>query len=318
MKLGKHDVESSEVMHVSLVLLVLIVIAYLFGAFSYSRSLWPIELLRQIKDGGEAYATSMFNLNHFDSLGRLTFDPYKKQVKCPVQAEDTGVLLIIGQSNAANYGEKKFTTQYPRNVVNYFNGRCYVASSPLLGAGGQRGEFYTPLADRLISKGTYRNIVIIAAGVGGSSIARWQRGGDLNEDLIALIKEVQAKFRITEVIWHQGESELLLRTTAKVYVASFQSLLGTLTEFKVSAPTFVSIATRSCNAANWTEANPVAIGQRLLIDNRRIFLGADTDKLVELRERDDRCHFSETGQLKTAEAFADSIAAVKNQVWAND
>jgi hypothetical protein len=51
----------------------------------------------------------------------------------------------------------------------------------------------------------------------------------------------------------------------------------------------------------------------MLVDNRRIFLGADTDQLVELKDRYDTCHFSESGQTKAAEAFANSIAAVKNQ-----
>lgn len=297
-----------------------IIFTYLFGAFSYSRNLWPIELLRQLKDSGEALATSNVQLSQFDSLGRLTFYPGKTQIECPIQAKDTGVLLIIGQSNAANHAQKKFTTQYPNHVVNYLDGRCYVASSPLLGTTGLDGEFTTPLADQLIAKGTYRNIVIIAAAVGGSPISRWQRDGDLNEFLITLIKQVQPKFQITDVIWHQGEADATyLNTTTKVYVSTFRSLLGTLTKLKVSAPIFVSIATRGCVSAgaNWTEVNPVAIGQRLLIDNQRIFLGVDTDKLVELKDRYQGCHFNEVGQIKTAEALADSISAVKTHTIAS-
>jgi len=310
-KVRKNQVELFKAIAIGLAL---IVPAYLFGAFNYSHNLWPIELLRQIKDFRVADATpKTVQLSQFDSLGRLTLYPEKIQVGCPVQTKDTGVLLIIGQSNAANHAQRKFTTQYPNNVVNYFEGQCYVASSPLLGATGQGGEFITPLADRLIAKGTYKNIVIIAAAVTGSPISRWVRHGDLNESLIALMKDVQKKFRITDVIWHQGETDASTRmsTTAKVYVSSFHSLVGTLTERKVRAPIFVSIATR-CNAGdNWSEVNPVGIGQRMLIDNEKIFLGADTDKLVELTDRYDSCHFSESGQMKVAEAFADSISAVK-------
>jgi hypothetical protein len=320
MKLGKNR---AGLFIATAVALALIFSAYLFGAYSYPRNLWPIELLRQIKESLQGQATAeTVKLAQYDSPGRLTFYPGKTQVECPFQARDTGVLLIIGQSNAANFGQKKFTTQYPSHVVNYFEGRCYVASFPLLGAEGHGSEFVTPLADQLISKGTYTNIVIIAAGVGGSPISRWRRHGDINDFLIslieevqtiALIKKVQTKFRITDVIWHQGESDGSLKTTAKVYVSSFHSLLGTLTERKVTALILVSIATRWCSAgAKWTEANSVAIGQRMLIDNKRIFLGADTDKLVELKDRYNSCHFSESGQIKTAEAFADSISAVKN------
>ena len=316
MKLHKNRATLSKAIPVGLALLV---IAYLVGAFSYSRELWPIEVLRQIKDDRLAIASAEpCSLCQFDSNKRLTYYPGKIQHECPIQAKDTGVLLIIGQSNAANQGQKKFRTQYPTQVVNYFDGKCYAASSPLLGATGEGGEFITPLADRLIAKGTYRNIVIIAAAVGGTPISRWQRDGDLNESLITLIKDVQTKFQITDVIWHQGETDARhpIDTTTKIYVSSFHSLVGTLTQLEVRAPIFVSIATRCRSGADWTEANPVAIGQRMLIDNQRIFLGVDTDKLVELKDRYDACHFSENGQTKTAEAFADSISAAQKHIIA--
>jgi len=311
MKLGSNQIESFKPISVSLVL---IIISYLLGAFSYSRNLWPIELLRQIKDSGEALASPKpaGPLVQFDSFKRLTFYPGKAQVECPVQANDTGVLLILGQSNAANQAQKKFTTQYPNNVVNYFDGKCYVAASPLLGATGQYGEFVTPLADQLLSQGTYNKIVIIAAAVGGSPISRWQRDGDLNEPLVALIKDVHRQYLITDVIWHQGETDAgyPFYTSKKLYVSSFYSLLDTLTELKVSAPIFVSIATK-CTGADWTEDNPIAIGQKMLVDNRRIFLGVNTDQLVEQKDRYDACHFNETGQIKAAKAFAESISAAK-------
>jgi hypothetical protein len=311
MKLNPGNRKSFKAISLSLVL---ITISYLIGALSHSRNLWPIEMLREIKNTGEAFATSHEDpLIQVDSLKRVTSYPGKQQVDCPVQAKDTGVLLIMGQSNAANQAQKKFTTHFPNQVVNYFDGRCYVASSPLLGGTGQDGEFITPLADELISQGTYANIVIIDAAVGGSPISRWQRDGDLNESLIALIKELRAKYQITDVIWHQGETDAaaVFRTTTKLYVASFSSLLDTLTDLKVDAPVFIAIATR-CSAADWEEGNPTAIGQRMLIDNRRVFLGANTDKLVELRDRYDACHFSETGQIIVAKAFAESISATKN------
>jgi hypothetical protein len=294
--------------------LALIVISYLFGAFSYSRNLWPIELLRQIKESGEAFASPQVSAAQFDSFKRLTFYPGKTQVECPVQGKDTGVLLVLGQSNAANQANKRFTTHYPNRVVNYFDGKCYVASSPLLGATGAGGEYLTALADHLISKGTYTEIVIIAAAVGGSSISRWQRDGDLNELLIALIKDVRSKYKITDVIWHQGETDAAnpFYTTTKIYVSSFSSLVDTLTELKVKAPIFVLISTRCGAGPEWKEMNPVSIGQRMLVDNRRIFFGVDTDELVELKDRYDTCHFSESGQTKTAKALADSITAVKN------
>jgi hypothetical protein len=274
-----------------------------------------MELLREMRESTVAYATvRSADLSRFDSRYPLTFFPGKKEVACPPpQAQETGVLLVLGQSNAANYGQRKFTTQYPQNVVNYFNGRCYVASSPLLGATGHGGEFITPLADELIATGTYKHIVIIAAAVGGASISRWGRHGDLNKSLIARVKKVQQEFPITEVIWHQGETDTVYITDPKVYAASFRSLVDTLTEQSVTAPIFISIATRWCHAKDrWNAVNPVASAQATLIDNKRIFLGVDTDTLVDLKDRFDTCHFTERGQLKTAKALADSIRGAKH------
>jgi Carbohydrate esterase, sialic acid-specific acetylesterase len=117
------------------------------------------------------------------------------------------VLLIIGQSNSANHADKKFTTQFPQSVFNYFEGKCYIASSPLLGATGEGGEFITPLADKLISVGAYKSVVIVSSGIGGTPISRWQKDGDLNEMLLSTLKRANQKYKITHVIWHQGESD---------------------------------------------------------------------------------------------------------------
>ncbi len=51
----------------------------------------------------------------------------------------------------------------------------------------------------------------------------------------------------------------------------------------------------------------------MVIDNQRIFLGVDTDTLIELKDRYDTCHFNEIGQTKAAEALADSISGQKSQ-----
>ena len=139
-------------------LLLLFFVSYVFGAYSYSRSLWPIILLKQQKKNIEYMLTGL----KFDNkTNRLIKDDLKKQVPCPKQNHDTAVLFALGQSNVANHGEYKFTTNHPGKVVNYFNGKCFVASSPLLGSTNMNGEFITPLADNLIERGLYKYIVII-------------------------------------------------------------------------------------------------------------------------------------------------------------
>ena len=95
----------------------------------------------------------------------------------------------------------------------------------------------------------------------------------------------------------------------------FNSLLETLRENNVTAPVFISIATKCGGNSVWQENNPTASGQQQLIDNKNIFLGVNTDKLVSSSDRQaDGCHFLETGQLKTAEAIAAAIRS-KEKWW---
>lgn len=116
----------------------------------------------------------------FDSFGRLISINGKAEVACPIQNKSTAVILVMGQSLAANSSSEKFITKYPQSVINYFSGRCYVANSPLLGATGENGEFITPLADLLIASKKYKTVVIISSAMGGSAIHLWQEKGDLN------------------------------------------------------------------------------------------------------------------------------------------
>lgn len=228
-------------------------------------------------------------------------------VPCPHQDSTVGVILVLGQSNAANYAEKKFGTKFPSVVVNYLAGRCYTAMSPLLGASGGEGEFITPLADKLIENDTYKSVVIIAAAVGGSQISDWSAGGMINRSLIKTIGQID-EYQVTDVIWHQGEADFIARTTTADYETSFNSLKQSLNDAGVVAPIFISIATKCGYDILWVRDNQIAIAQRRLVDNTEIFLAADTDDLLEVGDRrPDECHLAYSGQLKVADAYAHAI-----------
>jgi hypothetical protein len=285
------------------VMIICMAAAYAFGIYSHSRNLWPVGLLLELKKN-----TLPRWQGSYDEFDRLIAYPDKKAVPCPMQTADTAVLLVIGQSNSANHATKSFTTHFPDKVVNYFNRKCYVAASPLLGASGEGGEFITPLADKLVQDGIYQSVVIIASSIGGSPISRWQRDGDLNDVVLAVVRQLQYQYKITHIIWHQGEADYINRTSAKNYIKSFNSLVETLRESNVNAPIFISIATKCGGKSLWEENNPTAMGQYQLVDNKDIFLGVDTDKLLSAADRQaDGCHFEETGQLKAAESFARAI-----------
>lgn len=290
--------------------LLLCIVSYLYGIYSYPRNLWPLEALRGVRNSTQYLAD--FGLGNYDSLGRLSTFPGKIKVNCPEQSKDTGVLLIAGQSNSANFGEKKFTTKYPDRVLNFHNDECFIASSPLLGSTGEGGEFITLLADKLIESDTYKSVILVSTGFDGSHISRWEEGGDINQILLNTISRINKKYAVNIFIWHQGEADFRLSTSSRIYAKSFRSLLRSIEQEGVRAKTFISIATRCGFNPNWKAHNPTALGQASLIDNKKIFLGANTDELITETDRQpNNCHFSTSGQELAARAFANSIIKSK-------
>jgi hypothetical protein len=293
-----------------------IVGAYLFGALSHSRNYFPMGQLRNAALNFRGEAESSRKLGEYDDFGRLMAFPGKRRTECPAPGKSVAVLLSMGQSNSANHGEKLYQTRHPGRVLNFFDGVCYDASSPLLGATGERGEFMTLLADMLVDSGRFSSVVLVASGVGGTPVSRWQRDGDLNDMLMKVVDVVQHQYRITHVLFHQGEADFRISTSAKVYASSFNSLKESMREIGVDAPFFVSISTKCGRNAHWIPDNPTASGQQMVVaGDARVFLGVNTDLLLLPTDRaDDECHFRESGQAKAAQSFALAIEGFEADV----
>ena len=265
------------------------------GTCLYAHDLWSGSPPRDAAAPGVAA---------YDGHRRLVAYPGKTETPCPPPTARTAVILAIGQSNIANHASIRVATRHPKTVLNYFDGKCYVAGSPLLGASSDGGEFLTLLADRLIDDAVYRSVIIVPAGIGGTPIVLWQRNGQLNDMLLRTVEGLPPGYQVTQVLWQQGESDFLLATPPADYVASFRSLVEVLAENGVDAPLYISISTK---CGPWTANNPIAVAQRSLIDGRRVFLGVDSDGLLGTKDRFDDCHLSESGQRKTAAAYAEAI-----------
>ena len=240
-----------------------------------------------------------------DRFHRLVRFPGKTPVPCPPQTARSAVVLAAGQSNIANYGEKPAVTAYPDRVVNFFNGRCFGARSPLLGADGARGDWLTLLGDEMIRSGRYDSVTIVPAAIGGVPIRRFSDGdlGEMLDDVVARLAVAQR--RVTHVIWHQGESDFNEGTSADAYRASLLKIATRLRAQGVSAPIHLSVATYCFKMnASWKAANPVATALRDLPDGEAgLRRGVDTDSFGRDARYDD-CHLSERGMADLAKAYA--------------
>jgi hypothetical protein len=212
----------------------------------------------------------------------------------------TAVLLLIGQSNAANYQGQRHQSGDDR-VINFSAGHCYRAASPLLGADGELGETWTLLGTKLIQSGLYRTVILVPAAVGGSAIHRWADGGDLNKMMVAVIQAAKRRYTITGVLLNQGAADFILHTPEDQYRSGLNSLIDTIRAQGVTAPIFI---TRSSNGGDgWSEDNPIAKAQASLADSQRaIFDGPNTDHDVTPLDRYDGQHFGASGQEKYTDA----------------
>jgi hypothetical protein len=241
-------------------LVALCISAFGIGLYAGVKRAWPIPELKELvaKLTNQATGTDQFR--------RLLDYPGKIEIACPSQDKMTAVLLLLGQSNAANYQGQRRQSADDR-VINFSSGHCYRAASPLLGADGELGEPWTLLGTKLIQSGLYRTVILIPAAVGGSAIHRWADGGDLNKMMVAVIQAAQMRYTITGVLLNQGAADFTLHTPEDQYRSDLNSLVDTIRAQGVSAPIFI---TRSSNGGSgWSEDNPIAKAQASLADSQR-------------------------------------------------
>jgi hypothetical protein len=280
--------------------------AYYLGAANYAFNRWPATEFKSLRFA-MLQAMRGFGVG-FDPYSRLIAYPGKTAIACPPQTDRTAIFLIIGQSNAANSGGQRFRSDTGR-VANYVNGKCSVAASPLLGASGISGEPWSAISDRLAGSGSFDEVVLIPAAIGGSALSEWLPGGELHAMLKQVVGEAQRRYRITHVLWHQGESDLSIGTSEDAYVVGFKSLARDLRTWGVTAPIYVSIATR-CEQIDerWSPENPINKAQRKLAGSGEGFLaGADTDSLLNALDRHDGCHTAGSGLTKVIDAWTEIL-----------
>jgi hypothetical protein len=285
---------------VLLMLLVVLTAGAIFGLGDYAlrTNAWPVWQLRMLVANARGIRT--------DSFGRLQRYPGKIEIACPAQDETTAVLLVAGQSNAANSQGQRYESPDDR-VVNFSEGHCYRAASPLLGADDQRGESWTLLGLKLIRTGLYNRVILVPAAAGGSAISRWAAGGDLNGMLMTAIRAAKARYAITAVLWDQGATDFTLHTPEERYRSDLKSLIDQIRAEGVTAPFFITRC--SVGGDDWTEDNAVARAQAALADGETILDGPNTDRDVPRSDRYDGYHFAARGQETWTDTWVQLLRA---------
>ena len=234
----------------------------------------------------------------------------KAPIDCPAQDARTAVLVVAGQSNAANSGGQRYVSRHGAEITNFFDDHCYFAQSPLLGSTGEWGDHWTLLANDLLDRHVFDKVVIAPVAVSGSAISQWARG-NLKELLRTTIEGVQKRYKVTAFIWYQGETDFMYGTPEQEYRIDLLAVLNSLRASDDRTPVYLAMASRCGNSSlGWSPDNAVSRAQRSVVDPaRNIFIGLDADAVLTGLDRYDDCHLSASGMEKAASYWADALSA---------
>jgi len=240
----------------------------------------------------------------------------RQETGCAIEGDRkrTAVIVVVGQSNAANHGAGRYAARYRVDNFNIYDGRCYRAADPLLGASGDGGNFATRLGDRLIYTGLFDRVILAPIAMGGTTVEQWAEEGMFNRRIPVLIRRLfDAGLSADFILWQQGEGNPGMGDVGgRQYRKNLLEVIRTFRSFGVTAPFFVSLTTL-CGGPH-ANAENIRAGQRGVVNPLGgIYQGPDTDT-IGVEHRWDKCHFDETGLEMAASLWRDVLADFQRSV----
>jgi Carbohydrate esterase, sialic acid-specific acetylesterase/Neutral/alkaline non-lysosomal ceramidase, N-terminal len=225
------------------------------------------------------------------------------------------VFIVAGQSYATNCNDEQFKVTDSQARVGAFDGKTgtwRVANDPQPAPdGSDGGSIWPPLGDALAKD---LNVPIGFANVayGGTSFAQWMPGGNLHQGLIDTGKKLN---RFRAVLWQQGESDVIAKTTLEQYVANVQTIRDSAAEaWHFEPPWLLAKSTLHPTVYNDPRGeNRIRNAIDKLTRKPGFRVGPDTDSLAGENRGDEksRRHFSGIGQRRAAEMWQ---AAIRREV----
>jgi hypothetical protein len=243
---------------------------------------------------------------------------FHEEIPCPIPSTNLKIVVTFGQSNSANYGGM-FVKKQRRNIDHYQpvgdvrvlhwkTGKCFVGNDPVVGASGDGASLWGRFGDELIAQKKATQVLIVAFGVGGTSIREWvgekateRDGENLAERLETAASTLRrAGYTADMVAFQQGESD------PDISYHEYRSRLEKLGErvyqlFQSPMVTAVSTLCQRPAHAGISRAIHDAVA-----DHPAIRLGPSFDKdVAHVLDRTDQCHLSGIGLDKGARFWAE-------------
>jgi len=258
------------------------------------------------------HPNTIVDTDTYDQLDRNWRSEYVTTDRVPLPCQSKmkqAVIVTLGQSNASNTGHGPIKAGDSVVNFNLYDGKCYQARDPLLGASNDGANFATRLGLDLTESKQFDRVVIAPIAMGGTSIQHWSPPGVFNRRILVLIKRLyDAGLKPDFILWHQGEANVdSLDVNGAIYSARLSEVISTFRIYGIDAPFFVAQASYCGGPRAGSESVRTAqrqVGQLGL----NAFPGPDTDALGE-EYRYDHCHFNEKGTIRHAELWAQILTS---------
>lgn len=248
------------------------------------------------------------------------------------------IYLSAGQSNSVNAGDPFPFTSDSVSTFDPWIGLWQQARNPMPVGNGFGGSIWPYFGD-LMSRRLHVPVAVISVGCGGTSLAQWlpnappvtmcssPQNGNLFERLKFTLKTLRTRGGVRAILWHQGETDAAMGTSAKAYVDEFAEVVKALNADE-TAPLnwFVAHATyfpdlkggvpRSCEGLSLSlesmrKQQVIRAAQERIWKLGLAHPGPDTDQWIgeEFRSPSQYCiHFNAYGQKIHAEGWAAQLS----------
>ncbi len=216
------------------------------------------------------------------------------------------VFVTAGQSNSANFGNPQQKAKDERVV--YFDGKGFVpAQDPIPGGCGGGGSPWALLGDR-IAASQQVPVCFRSASLNWTEVAAWLPPDTALYKNLASCVQAFGKDGVRAVLWHQGESDTLVKTSAETYCERIKTIVEALNkDAGYQLPWLVAQASFH-PGSQAPEQEQVAKGQQLLWAKKICLQGPVTDDLLGAEYRHDGVHFNQKGLDKHAERWFDALS----------
>jgi lysophospholipase L1-like esterase len=280
---------------------------------------WEYRVVRLAAENGEGGGWARLDVRRAGAVVRLPAGGwYRLEVRGRVGEEVTrrgavepvgvgDVFLVAGQSYATNYNDERLQVTDPERRVAALDpatGKWRVADDPQpVPDGSDGGSIWPPVGDAL-AKELGVPVGFANVAVGATSSAQWLPDGKLFPRMVVAGKALGA-FRA--LLWQQGESDVIAKTTTEKYVANLKAIRSAAADaWGLDVPWLPAKSTHHPTVYHDPEGEArirKAVDELAALPGFRP--GPDTDALTGDSRGDakSRRHFTGAGQRRAAELW---------------